>query len=135
MDMVFDWDKMLTFEGNSAPYVQYTHARARSVLRKSGEEAPSVAKVEALTKHERTLVKLLLKFGDTVEEARREYLPHKLANYLYELCQAFNAFYNADEILTAPEKERQLRLMITALTADVLKTGAEILTIRVPDRM
>lgn len=134
MDMVFDWDKMLTFEGNSAPYLQYTHARARSVLRKAGEEG-TAAPVETLTSRERLLLKLLLSFEDTVEEARSEHLPHKLTNYLYELCQAFNSFYSSDAILTAEGKTRESRLHFTALTAEVLKCGAELLTLRVPDRM
>lgn len=134
MDLVFDWDKMLTFEGNSAPYVQYTHARARSVLRKAGEEG-SAAPVDTLTSKERLLLKLLLSFGDTVEAARSEHLPHKLTNYLYELCQAFNSFYSSDEILTAEGPTRATRLHFTALTAEVLKCGAELLTLRVPDRM
>lgn len=134
MDMVFDWDKMLTFEGNSAPYVQYTHARAKSVLRKAGE-AGELSAVEALTTRERTLLKILLTFAETLEEARSEHLPHKLTNYLYELCQAFNSFYSTDEILTSTGATRECRLVLTALTADVLKCGAELLTLRVPDRM
>ncbi len=134
MDMVFDWDKMLTFEGNSAPYVQYTHARARSVLRKAGSDG-SVSDIQEVTQKERTLMKLILMFGATVEDARAEHLPHKLTNYLYELCQAFNSFYNSDEILTAAAEIRDFRLSLTKLTADVLKTGAELLTLRVPDRM
>lgn len=136
MDMVFDWDKMLSFEGNSAPYVQYTHARALSVIRKSEHAAPELpAAVETLTAKERLLVKLLLNFGATLTEARTEHLPHKLTNYLYELCQAFNSFYNSDDILDAPGDTRTFRLALTGLTAQVLKTGAELLTLRVPDRM
>lgn len=134
MDMVFDWDKMLTFEGNSAPYVQYTHARARSVLRKAGSDG-SVSDIQEVTQKERALMKLILMFGATVEDARAEHLPHKLTNYLYELCQVFNSFYNSDEILTAAAEVRDFRLSLTKLTADVIKTGAELLTLRVPDRM
>lgn len=134
MDMVFDWDKMLTFEGNSAPYVQYTHARARSVLRKAGSDG-SVSDIQEVTQKERSLMKLILMFGATVEDARSEHLPHKLTNYLYELCQAFNSFYHSDEILTAAAEIRDFRLLLTKLTADVLRTGAELLTLRVPDRM
>jgi len=134
MDMVFDWDKMLTFEGNSAPYIQYTHARAKSVLRKADSEGKAMP-VETLTTRERLLLKLLLSFGDVLEEARREHLPHKLTNYLYELCQAFNSFYSSDAILTADGQTREMRLHFTTLTAEVLKCGAQLLTLRVPDRM
>ncbi|MSR67790.1 arginine--tRNA ligase [Candidatus Peribacteria bacterium] len=134
MDMVFDWDKMLSFEGNSAPYLQYTYARAKSVLRKAGSEG-SDAVVTSLTEKERKLLKQVLLFSEMVEAARREHLPHTLAHYLYELCQAFNSFYACDEIATSSGSTRDFRLALTSLTAEVLKTGANILTLRVPERM
>jgi arginyl-tRNA synthetase len=135
LNMVFDWDKMLSFEGNSAPYLQYTHARAMSVLRKADGGVGKNTKIAALTSHERGLVKQLLHFPFVIETARREHLPHKLTNYLYEVCQCFNSFYNSDDILQAPTTERLPRLRLTSLTATVLKTGAELLTLRVPERM
>lgn len=137
MDMVFDWDKMLSFEGNSAPYLQYTHARAKSVLRKAGVEEGEigVGDIAEFTPHERALINLLLQYGAVLDSSRRDHLPHKLANYLYQLCQEFNAFYNTDTIVTADEPQRSLRLHLTSVTAAVLRSGASILTIRVPDRM
>jgi arginyl-tRNA synthetase len=134
MDVVFDWDKMLSFEGNSAPYLQYTHARAKSVLRKA-ESAKREAGSQKLDENDRALVRVLLKFPGVLEEARAEHLPHKLANYLYDVAQSFNGFYNASPILKAPEPERSTRLFLTDLTATVLRAGAELLTLRVPDRM
>lgn len=134
MDLVFDWDKMLSFEGNSAPYLMYTHARARSVLRKAGEE-PSLPENPPMEEGERVLVRSLLKFPSVLEEARKDYLPHKLANYLYALCQEMNGFYNSFPILQSEGAARHLRLSITALTADVLRTGASLLTLRLPDAM
>jgi len=136
MDMVFDWGKMLSFEGNSAPYLQYTHARAHSVLRKAdadGAEFPAF--VEELAGKERGLAQSLLEFARVLEEARAGHMPHILANYLFQLCQDFNAFYNDVRILEAEGPVRSLRLALTQCTAAVLKTGAELLTIRVPDRM
>ena len=137
MDIVFDWDKMLSFEGNSAPYLQYTHARARSVLRKGGvgDAAPLPKDTSSLEPHDRRLLNMLLRFSSVLQEARSERLPHKLANYLYALSQDFNAFYNSAPILQAEESVKQLRLALTLLTADVLKCGASLLTIQVPDRM
>jgi len=136
MDIVFDWDKFLSFEGNSAPYLQYTHARAKSVLRKAEvEEVLVPEKVDDVTDKERTLVNLLLQFEKVLIEAEEARMPHILANYLFALCQEYNAFYNAEPILKAEEPQRTLRLSLTSLTASVLKTGAELLTIRVPDRM
>lgn len=135
MELVFDWEKMLSFEGNSAPYVQYTHARAKSVLRKADVASVSFPAIKQLTDKERGLLRVLLQFPGVLEEARKEHLPHKLANFLYALCQEFNGFYNVEPILQADEPSRTLRLALTSLTATVLKTGAELLTLRVPERM
>src|SRR3989338_6751268 len=136
MDMVFDWDKMLSFEGNSAPYIQYTHARARSILRKAEMESCDLPeKIETLTEKERLLIGTLLRFSDVLQDALEQHMPHKIANYLYELCQDYNAFYTSEPILKAPEPERALRIALTSFTAGVLKTGATLLTLRVPDRM
>ncbi|MFH1444566.1 MAG: arginine--tRNA ligase [Candidatus Peregrinibacteria bacterium] len=136
MDMQFDWQKALSLEGNSAPYLQYTHARARSVLRKADlQDAPQPMGLDALTDRERSLTGVLLQFADVLEEARAQRMPHTLANYLFSLCQEFNSFYNVEPILKAEGSQRSLRLFLTSLTAMVIKTGAELLTLRVPDRM
>ncbi len=137
MDIVFDWEKMLSFEGNSAPYLQYTHTRAHSILRKAEQTAFAVPQnfTGDIGEKERALLHLLFLFGDTVEAARAEHLPHKLTNYLYEVCQSYNSFYNAENILKSEGAQRALRLALTHVTARVLKTGAELLTLRVPDRM
>ena len=137
MDMVFDWGKALSLEGNSAPYLQYTHARAQSVLRRAGGYEPDfhASAADALTSHERSLSNTLASFPGVLEETRRSHMPHILAQYLYSLGQAFNAFYNAEPILQAPVPQRDFRLMLTALSASVLRTGAALLCIRVPDRM
>ncbi|OIO53039.1 arginine--tRNA ligase [Candidatus Peregrinibacteria bacterium CG1_02_54_53] len=141
MDLVFDWKNVLALDGNSAPYLQYTHARACSILRKAGpKDTSSLRNVDVFTgyvftDHERSLIGSLLQFADALEEACVQRLPHTLANYLYGLCQEFNSFYNSEPILKAEEPQRTLRLFLTSLTARVLKTGAELLTLRVPDRM
>jgi len=135
-DIIFDWEKMLSFDGNSAPYLQYTHARAKSVLRKAEtEHADMPADMADLMEKERVLMGTLLEFSRVLEEARASHIPHILANYLFQLCQDFNSFYNDTPILKATEPERQFRLALTHCTASVLKTGAELLTISVPDRM
>ena len=133
-DIVFDWEKMLSLEGNSAPYIQYTHARTKSVVQKAGEVSASHS-VENLTEKERQLVNTLLRFETTLEDVSRSHMPHTLANFLYQLCQDYNAFYNDDPILKAQEPQRSFRVYLTNLTAQVLKTGAALLTISVPDRM
>jgi len=135
-DMVFDWDTALALDGNSAPYLQYTHARARSVLRKADvKNAKLPDAVTELSSHERALINALQRFPSALEEARATRMPHILAHALFSLCQAFNAFYNVDPILKAPEPQRELRLSLTSLVASVLRTGAELLCIQVPERM
>ncbi len=137
MDIVFDWDKMLSFEGNSAPYLQYTHARACSVLRKAEAEKIVSFPTEdvALEPADRALVKMLLRFPHALEEARANRMPHTLATYLFQLSQAFNAFYAAAPIAKSEGDVRTMRIALTSAVADILRTGAEILTLRVPDRM
>ncbi len=136
LDLVFDWDKMLSFEGNSAPYLQYTYARARSILRKAHlDHAPLADVTHDFSAQERLLVKLISAFGDTLDTARREHMPHKLCQYLYDLCQAFNTFYSTDEILKAEVPIRDFRLGLTAAASSVLRSGAQILTLRLPERM
>lgn len=135
-NLTFTWDKALTFEGNSGPYIQYTHARARSVLRKGDiEKIEPPSTIEELETRELLLMRHMAKFPFVLEEARAEAMPHKLTNYLYELCQEYNSFYSSLPILQAEEPQRTLRLALTQLTTDILKTGAEILTLRVPDQM
>lgn len=134
-DIIFDWEKMLSFEGNSAPYLQYTHARARSIVSKAGTATSMPDGIESFTEKERQLLNTLLQFGQALEDARMNHMPHTLANYLYALCKDYNAFYNDDTILQAKEPTRTFRIHLTNLTADVLKTGAALLTISVPDRM
>ncbi len=134
-NMIFDWDKMLSFEGNSAPYLQYTHARAQSVLRKSGVNPDATMNVESVTESERGVLRILMQLPEVLEDARETAMPHKLANFLYELCQAFNLFYHKDPILKAEGDTKEFRLSLTALTATVLKTGASLLTLRLPEQM
>lgn len=135
-DIIFDWEKMLSFDGNSAPYLQYTHARAKSVLRKAEMNVVTMPEsIGEFVGKERVLVGTLLEFSRVLEEARASHMPHLIANYLFQLCQDYNSFYNDTPILKAAEPERQFRLALTDYTASVLQTGAELLTIRVPDRM
>ncbi|PIR48688.1 arginine--tRNA ligase [Candidatus Peregrinibacteria bacterium CG10_big_fil_rev_8_21_14_0_10_55_24] len=136
MDIVFSWEKALSFDGNSAPYVQYTHARCCSVLEKStSADQTAMPDVSSLTVYERKLVNRLQQFSNVLCSARDARMPHLLTNYLFGLCQEFNTFYNVEPILKAQDPQRALRLALTSLTASVLKAGAEILTLRVPQRM
>ncbi len=136
LDLTFDWKKFLSFDGNSAPYIQYTYARAQSLLTKANvTETLGECIVEDLTPAERILVRQLLAFPSVLDAVCADLLPHKLTVYLYELCQCFNSFYNADPILIAEGSVRARRLLFTQAVARVLKTGTALLTLRVPDRM
>lgn len=138
-DITFDWDKMLTLEGNSAPYLQYTAARARSILRKADEKnfKPGLENDYILTSPlEINVAKALSKFEEAVVEAAKEYKPNLLCNYLYDLAQKFNSFYNEIPVLQSEtDIEREGRLALTAATLQILENGLKLLGIEIPERM
>lgn len=135
-DYVFDWDTMLSFDGNTAPYLQYAYARIRSIFRRAGvrpeglEATPAVAEPE-----ERRLAVLLLRFQETLEQVASEALPHLLCTYLYELASRFMQFYEACPVLDAPGGLREGRLKLCALTAETLHRGLGLLGIETVERM
>jgi arginyl-tRNA synthetase len=136
-DYVFDWNRMLAFEGNTAPYLQYAHARIRSILRRAGEEAPVAGSgITIVAPAERSLAIELLGFGTAVHEVARTLEPHRLCTYLYGLATAFSGFYEACPVLkAATPEERASRLALSDLTARVLARGLGLLGIDAPDRM
>lgn len=158
-NIVFSWDKVFLLAGNSGPYLQYTYARTRSVLRKSGRRvlsldsptaippgnnsgAPSVglpafAPPVALAQEELVLLRTFYRFPEVIEEAALNYSPNHLANFLYDLTSKYNVFYNNLPILEPKEgdKVRNLRLGLTQVTANILKTGLGLLGISTPERM
>ena len=133
-DYVFDWDAMLSFEGNTAPYLQYAYTRVQSVFRKAGEwdaTAPTVL-TEPL---EKQLAAELLKFEDVLQSVADTAYPHYLAAYLYQTATLFSRFYEACPILKAEGATRNSRLQLAKLTGDTLKQGLELLGIDVLDVM
>jgi arginyl-tRNA synthetase len=139
-DYVFDWDRMLAFEGNTAPYLQYAHARIGSIFRR-GEVDPSRygrGAVRAALGHpaERDLAIALLGFDTAVTATAETYSPHKLCSYLFELAGAFTGFYENCPVLRAEdETTRDSRLELCGLTARVLAAGLSLLGIQAPPRM
>jgi arginyl-tRNA synthetase len=134
-DYVFDWDRMLAFEGNTAPYLQYAHARIRSILRK-GDGSVAVAGSEpTLVAEERALVLQLLQFDAAVHDTLDKYSPHRLCTYLFELAQGFTSFYEACPVLKADPQTRRLRILLCEQTARVLAKGLDLLGIEAPERM
>ena len=133
-DYVFDWDAMLSFEGNTAPYLQYAYTRVQSVFRKAGEwdaTAPTVL-TEPL---EKQLAAELLKFEDVLQSVADTAYPHYLAAYLYQIATLFSRFYEACPILKSEGATRNSRLQLAKLTGDTLKQGLELLGIDVLDVM
>jgi len=136
-DYVFDWDRMLAFEGNTAPYLQYAHARIRSILRKAGEteEPGDDGTSTTLVAEERELLLQLLQFDAAVHDTLDKYSPHKLCTYLFDLAQSFTSFYEACPVLKAERHTRAFRLRLCEQTARVLRTGLDLLGIEAPERM
>lgn len=137
LDVVFDWEEILRMDGNSGPYVQYTYVRAKSVLTKAtdSDQKKLEGNVE-LNLEERAVLRWIYRFPEAVEIAAVEYSPHHVCNFLFELAQRFNAFYNAHYILNeADEDKKKLRLEMTRATAEVLKRGLYLLGIEAPERM
>ena len=136
-DYVFAWDRMLAFDGNTAPYLQYAQVRARSILRRAAEEGKGGPGAVVLTEGaERELALQLLSFGDAVQQAADHLQPHRLATYHFELAQTFTTFFEACPVLRADsDEQRASRLALTELTARTLATGLGLLGIDAPERM
>jgi arginyl-tRNA synthetase len=137
-DYVFNWDKMLAFNGYTAPYLQYAYARIRSLFRKSEAISPVTTRHTALAlsaPEEFALAKHLLNFSLTLEAVADEFRPNFLCSYLYELAGKFTSFYENCPVLKAEEATRNSRLMLCDLTASVLKQGLNVLGIEVVEQM
>ncbi len=138
-DYVFDLDRMLSFDGNTAPYLQYAHARLCSMFRKADAEGAAAGPVLAASGDgavkERALVLHLLRFGAVVASVDSTLEPHKLCTYLHELATAFMAFYEACPVLKADEEARASRLSICALTRRTLRQGLALLGVEAPEKM
>jgi arginyl-tRNA synthetase len=135
-DYVFDWSRMLAFDGNTAPYLQYAHARIRSIFRRGEAIRGDAARIAVARPEERAVGLEILAFGSVVHEVAATLQPHRLCTYLYGLSTAFSSFYEACPVLKASsEDERRSRLALSDLTARVLAHGLDLLGIEAPERM
>jgi arginyl-tRNA synthetase len=134
-DYIFSWDRMLSFQGNTAPYLQNAYVRIRSIFRKAGEEFSAPAQIALVSPEEKTLALKLSQFAESLPTVLNDFRPNLLANYLYELANAFHAFYEACPVLKSEEPARSSRLALCELTGRVLAKGLELLGIKVPERM
>ncbi|MBI3144869.1 MAG: arginine--tRNA ligase [Pseudogulbenkiania sp.] len=133
-DYVFNWDTMLSFEGNTAPYLQYAYTRVQSVFRKA-EDYDATAPVVINEAAEKQLAVALAQFEDTVKDVADSGYPHYLCQYLYQLATLFSRFYEACPILKSEGEVQASRLQLAALTAKTLKSGLDLLGIEVLDAM
>lgn len=139
-NMLFNPEESIDFNGNTGPFIQYTYARIRSILRKAQAEGISIpATLEGtmpLNEKEIELIQKLNEFGAAVEQAGKDYSPSGIANYCYELTKAFNQFYHDYSILGADtEEEKVVRLVLAQNVGKTLKNGMALLGIEVPERM
>ena len=135
-DYIFDWDAMLSFEGNTAPYLQYAYTRIRSIFRRAGIDADALEGAVRLTgAAERALALKLLQFQETVEQVIHDNQPNVLCNYLYELSGTFMSFYEACPVLNAPDDVRTSRLIVCATAARTLELGLSLLGIETVEQM
>ncbi|OAT79213.1 arginine--tRNA ligase [Mangrovibacter phragmitis] len=135
-DYVFDWDNMLAFEGNTAPYMQYAYTRVLSVFRKAGIDEQSItAPVVIGNERESALAARLLQLEETLAVVVRDGTPHVMCAYLYDVAGLFSAFYEHCPILSAEQPVRDSRLQLARLTAKVLKIGLDTLGIETVERM
>lgn len=135
-NMLFNPAESIDFNGNTGPFIQYTHARIRSIVRKAGEGRGCNMEIEELNDKERLVVKTLHALPATIEAAAQAYSPAMVANYAYELAKAFNSFYQDTPILReADPKVKEFRVALCAFVANALKNTMDILGIEVPERM
>jgi arginyl-tRNA synthetase len=134
-NMLFNPEESIDFNGNTGPFIQYTYARIRSILRKA-PEIPAIPENPELSDKEVELIQKLSEYGAAVEQAGKDYSPSGIANYCYELTKVFNQFYHDYSILNEPdEQKKKVRLILAKNVAKVIKNGMNLLGIEVPERM
>lgn len=133
----FDMEESINFEGDSGPYIQYTYARAKSILRQdSSSKLQTSVSEPIMSKEERSLLKWLERFPETIELASLEYAPNYITTYLFELAQKFNSFYKNNSVLNAEEeRQKEFRLALTKATSIILAKGLKLLGIKTVEKM
>jgi arginyl-tRNA synthetase len=134
--MVFNPEESIDFQGFTGPFIQYTHARLKSILRKAEGKWQSASSNGSLDKLEKELLVVLEQYPDIVQQAAAEHNPASIANYIYSVAKTYNSFYTVHSVLKAENEEKKaLRLQLCQFTASVIKGGMGLLGIRVPERM
>jgi arginyl-tRNA synthetase len=140
-DYVFSWDKVLNFDGETGPYVQYTHARASSVLRKAEAMGEDISDTAVIDPHylesdsAYTLTKLIYRVPEVVLEAAEKYEPSILTRHLVDIAQSFNKFYHDEHILVDNADEKRAKLALVKASKTVIANCLDLLGIKAPERM
>jgi arginyl-tRNA synthetase len=135
-NMLFNPEESIDFNGNTGPFIQYTYARIRSILRKAPSTPSTPSTLSSLNEKEIELIQKMSEYGAAVEQAGKDYSPSGIANYCYELTKVFNQFYHDYSILNEEdEQKRQVRLVIARNVGKIIKNGMALLGIEVPERM
>jgi len=134
-DVVFNPEESLSFEGETGPYVQYTHARACSILRKAGKSSGKINYSLLNQEEELAVIRLLYDFPAAIEKAAKDYKPHHIANHLITLAQAFNEFYHKCPVISERDEQMKARLLLVDSVRQVLENGLGLLGIKAPDEM
>lgn len=134
--VTFDWESAMDFNGQSAPYIQYAHVRAGSILRKADQDhQPGFVFQEDLEKSEINLIEVISKLPEEIQKAAKELKPSLIANYAYDLAKAFNDFYNTCPVLSASEGKKNYRLAMVRVAQQCLKNSLVLLGIKAPEVM
>jgi len=136
-DEVFDWNQILNFQGETGPYIQYTYVRTKSVLEKV-RDLPSIENIKCsnlLDEHSISIVKLIYSFEDVLVQVTNKEEPSILSRYLIDLAKAFSGFYNENKIIGEEKELQDARIYLTYLVGNILKMGAKLLGIEMPDKM
>lgn len=134
-DVIFDIEESLAVEGNSGPYIQYTYARCKSILEKVGQSDSEKLHVTELNTDESNLLRSLVKFNEVIYEAAKSFAPHLISNYLFDLAQKFNVFYQKNNVMKSEGESKKLRLQLTESVSDVMKKGLDLLGIQTVEKM
>jgi len=132
-DIIYDPEESVSLEGNSGPYLQYAHVRARSILRKASAQSSDSKDLTGLQAGERSLARKITEYPEVIDKATTELMPHHVCTYLYELAQIFNRFYENNRVIDDPRQA--LRLELVRHYAEILQAGLKLLGIAVPEQM
>jgi len=132
-DIIYDAKESVSLEGNSGPYLQYAHARAKSILAKKPDSGHKLDDLKDLNEHERSLLRKITEYPEVINQATKDLMPHHICSYLYELAQNFNRFYENNQVIDSDREA--LRLNLVKVYSNVLSSGLKLLGISAPDKM